>query len=136
MTHRTPTQITLVLLSLLLLPGVGNAKDEEEKGGKKEKPVQYAVVLLNEDYVVVPVKDLKQHKKKAEDAYKEEVKAHKEAKKAAKKAKEKFDDPAPKKPVYKVVGSNLASEDEAKAMIEKILEEKRRREEEKKKKSS
>ncbi|HBP16230.1 MAG TPA: hypothetical protein DEA08_00370 [Planctomycetes bacterium] len=107
----------LIACSLLLVPTALFAKD------KKEKPPVFVVVQRGEEeFEAVDVKKLKERKKEIAKEYKEAVKEWDKAKKAARKAKEKFEDPKPKAPVFKVVAKGLKGEDAAKAKIEQILE--------------
>jgi len=107
---RTTSLVSVILLSIASsLPA--------EAAQKKEKAPTFAVLQIGENTQVIRSDEVSAKKKEISANHKAAVQAHKEAKKAAKAAKEKFSEPAPKKPSFKVLKDKFKTEEEAKAYI-------------------
>lgn len=113
---------TLALVSVMLLGaiapvwGQGDRKADRPKKQKKEK---YAVVHIGERVQVMLQSEVVPARKQVDQDYREAVQSWQQAKRDAKKSKEKFTDKKPVPTVFKIVASNLASEEAAEAKRKK-----------------
>lgn len=94
---------------------VGTAGVEAQRGGRGggtgEEP--RAVVQVNDEVRVVLASSLKDLQKQIADDYKAESRRHAQAQAAARKAREEFDEPKPRKPVFRVIEKSVPSVEKA-----------------------
>lgn len=108
----------LVALALALLAPFALAQ-KKEKSEKPSKPATYAVVQNGESKTVVEMSQIAAMRKQAQAAYKTALDKYKTEKRLAAKRKEKFNEPKPKKPTFKVLRKGFKKMADAQAFLAK-----------------
>jgi ribosomal protein S17E len=113
---------SLFAAALVAAPFIGSSAlaAQPKPKEKKEKPEQWAIVQVDEEYQAVRKTDVKQLQKTLTEKYTADLKAWQEHKKEAVKSKMKFDEPKPVSPKVKQMPSTYSSEEAASAAIEKL----------------
>ncbi len=98
------------------------AKDGKSDKGGKPKAERFAVVRVGDKVEVVEQEELKELRAKLDREFKQQQEDYKQRKAAAKKSKEKFAEPRPKKPAFKVLKKGLKSREQADGIARKMAE--------------
>jgi hypothetical protein len=98
----------------------GGPQKKEGKGGSTETE-SFAVVQIGSDVRIVRQARLAALQQRLEDDYQSQLQSYEEARKAAARNKQKFEGKKPVKEAFKVLGKDLKSEEEARALREGTL---------------